>query len=193
MNDKRLLIKLLSNKWDNTRCKCHLRKSWGTQMDSLMKELDLQGKVLDVKIIKKALDERVCEEFQIPVQHKSQWCIYMYKELKQDVGFKKHLQYAESIFQIVFLVHSGTYRLFEELGRHANTCRCGSDECPNCGACKELVEHVLFEYTSYDSLRQYFLWTTQSKFFLQMHLKVFFIAVFSIKLYFVSEKNKVRQ
>ena len=29
----------------------------------------------------------------------------------------------------------------------------GSQECPNCGACKESVEHVLFECASYDSQR----------------------------------------
>ena len=33
----------------------------------------------------------------------------------------------------------------------------GSQECPNCGACKESVEHVLFERVSYDSQRQNFL------------------------------------
>ena len=27
----------------------------------------------------------------------------------------------------------------------------GSQECPNCGACKELVDHVVFECASYDS------------------------------------------
>ena len=27
----------------------------------------------------------------------------------------------------------------------------GSQECPNCGACEESVEHVLFAYASYDS------------------------------------------
>ena len=37
----------------------------------------------------------------------------------------------------------GTHGVFEELGRHAN--RRGSQECPNCEACKESVEHVLFE------------------------------------------------
>ena len=39
--------------------------------------------------------------------------------------------------------------LFEELGRDAK--EGGSLECPNCGACKELVEHVLFECASHDS------------------------------------------
>ena len=34
----------------------------------------------------------------------------------------------------------------------------GSQECPNCGACKESVEHVLFECASYDSQRPNF-WT----------------------------------
>ena len=32
----------------------------------------------------------------------------------------------------------------------------GSQECPNCGACKESVEHVLLECASYDSQRQNF-------------------------------------
>ena len=34
---------------------------------------------------------------------------------------------------------------------------CGSQECPNCGACMESVEHVLFECASYNSQRQNFL------------------------------------
>ena len=33
----------------------------------------------------------------------------------------------------------------------------GSQECPNCGAYKESIEHVLFEYVSYDSQRLDFL------------------------------------
>ena len=40
------------------------------------------------------------------------------------------------------------------MGRHSN--RGGLQECPNCGACKESVEHVLFECSSYDSQRQTF-------------------------------------
>ena len=38
---------------------------------------------------------------------------------------------------------SGTHGLLEELGRHDKMC--GSQKCPNCGACKESLEHVLFE------------------------------------------------
>ena len=56
--------------------------------------------------------------------------------------------------RLLFKFCSGTHGLFEELGRHMN--RGGSQECPNCGACKESVEHVLFECTSYDSQRQNF-------------------------------------
>ena len=33
----------------------------------------------------------------------------------------------------------------------------GSQESPNCGACKESVEHVVFECSSYDSQRLHFL------------------------------------
>ena len=36
--------------------------------------------------------------------------------------------------------------------------RGGSQECPNCGAYKKSVEHVLFECASYDSQRLVF-WT----------------------------------
>ena len=32
----------------------------------------------------------------------------------------------------------------------------GSQECPTCGACKDLVENVLIEYALYDSQRLIF-------------------------------------
>ena len=37
------------------------------------------------------------------------------------------------------------------MGRHVKGG--ASQECPNCGACKESVEHVLFEFASYDTQR----------------------------------------
>ena len=40
-------------------------------------------------------------------------------------------------------------------GRCAN--KHGSQECPNCEALKELVEHVLFECVPYDSQHENFL------------------------------------
>ena len=49
----------------------------------------------------------------------------------------------------------GTHGLFEELGKHDKGG--GPQECANCGACKESVEHVLFECASYDSQRLDFL------------------------------------
>ena len=77
MNDsKLLLVKLLSSKWDNMKCKGRLRKSWGVQVDSLMKESDLPDKVFKVKIINKSLDKSECEEFEIALQHKSKLHIY---------------------------------------------------------------------------------------------------------------------
>ena len=45
--------------------------------------------------------------------------------------------------------------LFEELGRRDKMS--GSHECPNCGACKESVQHVHFECASYDFQRLDFL------------------------------------
>ena len=82
MNDKRLQVELLSNKWDSVTVKrkgCP-RKSWSVQMDSLKKEFDLQDKVLDVKLTKKNLEKRMCEEFEMALQHESKLCAY--RELK---------------------------------------------------------------------------------------------------------------
>ena len=57
--------------------------------------------------------------------------------------------------KLLFEFHSGTHGLYEELGRYAKGG--GSQECPNCGACKESVEQVLFECASYDSQTRNFL------------------------------------
>ena len=56
------------------------------------------------------------------------------------------IQYVKGVPSIFY---SGTHRLHEELGRHDN--RGGSQECPNCEACKELVEHVMFECAACNS------------------------------------------
>ena len=50
---------------------------------------------------------------------------------------------------LFFKFRSGTHELFRELGWHV--ARDGSQECPDSGASKESVEHVLFECASYDS------------------------------------------
>ena len=50
-------------------------------------------------------------------------------------------------------------------------------ECPILGDCKELVDHVLFEYPTYYSERNISL-NVRSKFSCQMHMKPFFISVF---------------
>ena len=64
-----LLIRLLLNKWDNVKFRVCPRKSWVAHVDSLRKELGLQGKVLNVKLTRKALDRRGCEEFEVALQH----------------------------------------------------------------------------------------------------------------------------
>ena len=65
MYDKMLPFKLLSNEWDKVKCKGCPRTPWFAQVDSWRKELDLQDKVLDIELIKKAFDERECEEFEL--------------------------------------------------------------------------------------------------------------------------------
>ena len=75
--------------------------------------------------------------------------------MKREIGFEEYLEYIKgAASRLFFKFRSGTHGLFEELGRHVG--RGGSQECPNCGACKESVEHVLFECPSYDSQRQSF-------------------------------------
>ena len=97
-------------------------------------------------------------EIHVAFQHKSKVHIYMYKELKQEVGCEDYLHYVKGVPSSLFAKFcSGTHGLFDELGRLAN--RGGSQQCPNCGAYKELVEHFLFARTSYDSQRK-FSWTT---------------------------------
>ena len=80
----------------------------------------------------------------------------MYRELKGEIEFEEYLKYVKGAPSRSFLkFRLGTHGLFEVLGRHAGGD--GSQECRNCGACKESVEHVLFECTSYNSQRQNFL------------------------------------
>ena len=54
--------------------------------------------------------------------------------------------------RLFFKFRSGTHRPFEELGRH--TKGDGSQEFPNCEACRESVEPVLFECASFDCKKQ---------------------------------------
>ena len=63
--------------------------------------------------------------------------------------------YKGSSFLTVLKFCSITHGIFEELGRYSN--KGGSKVCPHCGACKESVEHVVFECTSYESQIKEFL------------------------------------
>ena len=66
------------------------------------------------------------------LQHKSK--LRVYGELKWKIGFEEYVEYVKFRW--------GTHGLLEELGRHDKGG--GLQECCNCGASKELVEHVLF-------------------------------------------------
>ena len=57
MNDERLPFKLLANEWDKVKSKGRPRKCWLAHVNSLRKELDLQDKILERKLIKKPLTE----------------------------------------------------------------------------------------------------------------------------------------
>ena len=70
--------------------------------------------------------------------------------------FEEYFEYTNGApSRLIFKFFSGTHGLSEELGRH--TKRGVSQECPNCGACKESVEGVPFECASFDSQRRNFL------------------------------------
>ena len=62
--------------------------------------------------------------------------------MKWETGFEEYLEYVKEAPSRLFLKFcSCTHGLFEELGRHDKGS--GSQEWPNCGACKESVDHVL--------------------------------------------------
>ena len=90
---KWLPFKLLANEWDKAKSKGRPRKCWLAHVNSLSKELDLQDKILEIKLIKEALDRRECEEFEMALRHKSKF--HVYKELKRGVGFEEYLKYAK--------------------------------------------------------------------------------------------------
>ena len=74
---------------------------------------------------------------------------------EQEIWFEEYLEYVKRPpSRLILSFVSGTHGLFAELGRHAKGG--GSQECPNCGACKESVEFVLFKCASYDSQRPIF-------------------------------------
>ena len=60
------------------------RKSWITQVDSSIKELELQDKVLNVKSIREAIDRMECEEIEVALEHKCKMSLY--RELKWGLG-----------------------------------------------------------------------------------------------------------
>ena len=58
MNNEMLPFKLLANDWDKSKSEGHPRKCWLAHVNSLRKEFNLQDKMLEIKLIKEALDKR---------------------------------------------------------------------------------------------------------------------------------------
>ena len=85
-------------------------------MEFSKKELGLQDQVLDQKLVKKALDQRDCEEFVMGLQHKSK--LKVYRKLKHGIVFEEYLEYIKVAPSGLFLkFRLGTHGLFEELCR----------------------------------------------------------------------------
>ena len=69
------------------KSKGHPRKCWLAIVNTLRKELNLQDKILEIKLIKEALERKECEELEMDLGHKSK--LHVYKELKDVVGFEE--------------------------------------------------------------------------------------------------------
>ena len=48
---------------------------------------------MNIKSIRKALERRECEEFEMALQHKSKLCPY--RELKREVGSEEYLEFVK--------------------------------------------------------------------------------------------------
>ena len=68
-------------------------KCWFAHVNYLQKELNLQDKVLESKLIKEALDKRECEDIETALQQKSEF--HVCKELNCGVGFEEYLQHVK--------------------------------------------------------------------------------------------------
>ena len=78
--------------------------------------MQVQDKILKIKLIKEALDRRECEEFEIALRHKSK--LHVYKELKHGVGFEEYMYikvppsrlFFKVLFRYQWLVRAGPLR-----------------------------------------------------------------------------------
>ena len=66
--------------------------------------MNVQDKILEIKLIKEALERRECEEFEMALRHKSKLCVY--KELKRGVEFEEYLKYVKGPPSRLFLLNS---------------------------------------------------------------------------------------
>ena len=64
MNSQSLPSKFLTSRWDRVKCRDHPRKYW------LVKDLDLQGKDLAVKLIRESVVKRECGQFETALKDK---------------------------------------------------------------------------------------------------------------------------
>ena len=94
--------------------------------------------------------------------------------------------YKGRTFEIALKFRSDTHGLFEESSSHSN--RDGSQECPNCGACKESDEHVFFVCIVRSPQTILSLHEANSS---SGSVRSFFVVAFLVKLYFIYNKNKV--
>ena len=89
------------------KCRGHPKKSWVAQVGSLKKELDLQDKALNVKLLRKALDRREHEEFKVVLQHKSK--LHLYRKLKWEKGPEEYLEFVKGALPDYLKFCSGTH------------------------------------------------------------------------------------
>ena len=135
------------------RTKGHHWECWLVQLNLLKKELKLQDKVLAVKLIREGLAKESVRNLKWSYNNKLK--LHVSRESKREVAWLEECleDVKGALLRLFFKFHSCTCGLFKDLGRHVK--RSESQECCDCGVCKE-SEHVVLECASCNSQGQFF-------------------------------------
>ena len=157
MPEDRYPKKLFSQDWNIKPHRGRQRKVWSRIINDLFVSLELDkaewlkdimdGSRAFLALAGESISERESKRFKEGLNTKVK--LTLYKTFGKAVEFKKYLHGvadAGSSCRLLFKFRSGTHGLNEELGRHR-----GREECELCGNECEIVSHVLWECSAYNS------------------------------------------